>query len=181
MFNQGNFNTILFNGGLGAYSDSAWGGQADAQATASGGNLRVTRYFSAEANADATTSAVLSRIFSMASEVFANATTSGVIIRVRYFGAEVDAEANAYGEGIYTYGLEVLKFKPGELHMEAGDVLIIDMDAQTVLLNGANVVDKLTDASEFFKLFNGLNTITYEDDGGGGNADLKALWKDRYL
>jgi hypothetical protein len=47
-----------------------------------------------------------------------------------------------------------------------------------VTLNGVNIVDRITDASAFFKLMSGMNDIIVE---GGTVADIKVLWKDRWL
>ena len=47
-----------------------------------------------------------------------------------------------------------------------------------VTLNGANIIDRVSDDSAFFKLQPGENDIIVE---GGTTADVKILWKDRWL
>ena len=44
--------------------------------------------------------------------------------------------------------------------------------------NGANIIDRVSDDSAFFKLQPGENDIIVE---GGTTADVKILWKDRWL
>lgn len=56
--------------------------------------------------------------------------------------------------------------------------LIIDTEHMTVTLNGANIIDRVSDDSAFFKLQPGENDIIVE---GGTTADVKILWKDRWL
>ena len=55
---------------------------------------------------------------------------------------------------------------------------IIDTEHMTVTLNGANIIDRVSDDSAFFKLQPGENDIIVE---GGTTADVKILWKDRWL
>ena len=64
------------------------------------------------------------------------------------------------------------------VNMVAGDELIIDTEHMTVTLNGVNIVDRVSDDSAFFKLQPGENDIIVE---GGTTADVKVLWKDRWL
>ena len=64
------------------------------------------------------------------------------------------------------------------VNMVAGDELIIDTEHMTVTLNGANIIDRVSDDSAFFKLQPGENDIIVE---GGTTADVKILWKDRWL
>ena len=64
------------------------------------------------------------------------------------------------------------------MNMVAGDELIIDTEHMTVTLNGVNIVDRVSDSSVFFKLMSGVNDIIVE---GGTTADIRILWKDRWL
>jgi phage-related protein len=90
--------------------------------------------------------------------------------------ANAETDASATATGVSTYGSITMQF-PG-LTMTAGDELIIDTGHMTITLNGANVIDLLSDDSEFFKLKPGENDIIVE---GGTTADIKVLWKDRWL
>ena len=64
------------------------------------------------------------------------------------------------------------------VNMVAGDELIIDTEHMTVTLNGENIIDRVSDDSAFFELEPGENDIIVE---GGTTADVKILWKDRWL
>lgn len=62
--------------------------------------------------------------------------------------------------------------------MVAGDELIIDTEHMTVTLNGANIIDRVSDDSAFFKLQPGRERYYRR---GRHDADVKILWKDRWL
>ena len=100
----------------------------------------------------------------------------GDYIRTRFFAAVAEAVTTASGTGVSTYGQEVLTV--AGVNMVAGDELIIDTEHMTVTLNGVNIVDRVSDASVFFKLMSGVNDLIVE---GGTTADIKILWKDRWL
>jgi len=59
-----------------------------------------------------------------------------------------------------------------------GKMLIIDAKAMTITIDGVNAMGKLSGTSNFFNLKEGMNTITYT---GGQPAEVRVLWKDRYL
>ena len=120
----------------------------------------------ATANAETDASAAVKIIRHLNGAVEAVAEARGVIIRVVLPSAIAEAESSSVGDYI-----------PG-LTMTAGDELIIDTEHMTITLNGANVIDLLSDDSEFFKLKPGENDIIVE---GGTTADIKVLWKDRWL
>ena len=100
----------------------------------------------------------------------------GDYIRTLFFEGDAIAEANASGTGVSTYGQEVMVVEG--VNMVAGDELIIDTEHMTVTLNGVNIVDRVSDSSVFFKLMSGVNDIIVE---GGTTADIRILWKDRWL
>lgn len=97
-------------------------------------------------------------------------------MRVVFFSAEATAEAFASGSGVSTYGQEVMTIEG--VNMVAGDELVIDTEHMTVTLNGENIIDRVSDASVFFKLMSGVNDIIVE---GGTTADVRIVWKDRWL
>ena len=90
--------------------------------------------------------------------------------------AEAVAEAYASGAGVATYGQEVMTILG--VNMVPGDELVIDTEHMTVTLNGENIIDRVSDDAVFFKLMSGINDITVE---GGTTADVRIVWKDRWL
>ena len=106
----------------------------------------------------------------------AEAGSIGDYIRTLFFSALAEAVATASGTGVSTYGSVTMVIEG--VNMVAGDELIIDTEHMTVTLNGANIIDRVSDDSAFFKLQPGENDIIVE---GGTTADVKILWKDRWL
>jgi hypothetical protein len=106
----------------------------------------------------------------------AEAGSVGDYIRTLFFSALAEAVATASGTGVSTYGSVTMVIEG--VNMVAGDELIIDTEHMTVTLNGANIIDRVSDDSAFFKLQPGENDIIVE---GGTTADVKILWKDRWL
>ena len=130
----------------------------------------------ATANAETDTSATLKIIRYLDGTAAAVATASGVFVRVLLPSALAEAVATASGTGVSTYGSVTMVIEG--VNMVAGDELIIDTEHMTVTLNGANIIDRVSDDSAFFKLQPGENDIIVE---GGTTADVKILWKDRWL
>ena len=130
----------------------------------------------ATANAETQTSATLKIIRYLDGSAAAVATASGVFVRVLLPSALAEAVATASGTGVSTYGSVTMVIEG--VNMVAGDELIIDTEHMTVTLNGANIIDRVSDDSAFFKLQPGENDIIVE---GGTTADVKILWKDRWL
>ena len=130
----------------------------------------------ATANAETDTSATLKIIRYLDGSAEAVATASGVFVRVLLPSALAEAVATASGTGVSTYGSVTMVIEG--VNMVAGDELIIDTEHMTVTLNGANIIDRVSDDSAFFKLQPGENDIIVE---GGTTADVKILWKDRWL
>lgn len=91
--------------------------------------------------------------------------------------AEVITEANGTTVSIYELSLLLIE----KINMVAGDMLVIDTEHMTVTLNGINVVDKIVDDSIFFDLKPGLNQISVESVGSASTAEIKIIWKDRWL
>ena len=63
--------------------------------------------------------------------------------------------------------------------LTAGDVLVIDVDEQTVELNGANATQYFT--GEFPQLYVGTNELRWEDGGEVPDVDFETKHKPRYL
>ena len=142
----------------------------------SGGAVLIIRYLSGASEAETGSSGEVVRVLlpSGASEAVTEAV--GDYIRTRFFAAVAEAVTTASGTGVSTYGQEVLTV--AGVNMVAWDELIIDTEHMTVTLNGVNIVDRVSDASVFFKLMSGVNYLIVE---GGTTADIKILWKDRWL
>ena len=130
----------------------------------------------ATANAETDTSATLKIIRYLDGSAEAEAGSVGDYIRVLFFSALAEAVATASGKGVSTYGSVTMVIEG--VNMVAGDELVIDTEHMTVTLNGANIIDRVSDDSAFFKLQPGENDIIVE---GGTTADVKILWKDRWL
>ena len=128
------------------------------------------------AAAVATASGVFVRVLLPSALAEAEAGSVGDYIRTLFFSALAEAVATASGTGVSTYGFVTMVIEG--VNMVAGDELIIDTEHMTVTLNGANIIDRVSDDSAFFKLQPGENDIIVE---GGTTADVKILWKDRWL
>ena len=157
MFNRTPYNRAPYN--RKARFVFEWTATANVE-SGSGGAVLIIRYLSGEAEA--------------------GTDSSGVVVRVLLPSGSAEAVAEAVttasGTGVSTYGQEVLTV--AGVNMVAGDELIIDTEHMTVTLNGVNIVDRVSDASVFFKLMSGVNDLIVE---GGTTADIKILWKDRWL
>lgn len=86
-------------------------------------------------------------------------------------------EANA--DRFNAYGTEYMDL--AGLQIRPGGELKIDTEEMTIELDGQNVIDFLSVDSEFFFLRPGENTIVYKDGNGTRNAQIRILWKDRWL
>lgn len=138
--------------------------------------LKIIRYLDGSAAAVATASGVFVRVLLPSALAEAEAGSVGDYIRTLFFSALAEAVATASGTGVSTYGSVTMVIEG--VNMVAGDELIIDTEHMTVTLNGANIIDRVSDDSAFFKLQPGENDIIVE---GGTTADVKILWKDRWL
>ena len=97
---------------------------------------------------------------------------------VRTMFMEALAEALSYSKGTKVSIYELVTMVIENLNMSAGDLLFIDTEHMNVMLNGESVVDKVVRGSGFFYLQPGENSITVSESG---TADIKILWKDRWL
>ncbi len=131
---------------------------------------------SAIGGAVAAASGVIIRVVLPTAIAEAKAETVGGYIRTLFFEAIAEAVATASGTSVSSYGSVTMTIEG--VNMVAGDELIIDTEHMTVTLNGANIIDRVSDDSAFFKLQPGENDIIVE---GGTTADVKVLWKDRWL
>jgi len=60
-----------------------------------------------------------------------------------------------------------------------GEVLVIDCEAETVELDGVNVLHNWS--GSFPDLLAGLNTLTYADGEGGRALSIQVAWQDKWL
>ena len=63
----------------------------------------------------------------------------------------------------------------------SGDVLEIDMENNTVYLNGQTAIKYLDIASSFWKLQPGDNLIKFSEDNLSSTATASISWQDRYI
>ena len=163
MYNRTPYNKTTYNRTTSIVFE--WLATANAE-TDTSATLKIIRYLDGSAAAVATASALAE----------AEAGSVGDYIRTLFFSALAEAVATASGTGVSTYGSVTMVIEG--VNMVAGDELIIDTEHMTVTLNGANIIDRVSDDSAFFKLQPGENDIIVE---GGTTADVKILWKDRWL
>ena len=174
MYNRSPFNRASYNRSASFVFE--WVAVANATAE-SGGALLIIRYFDGAAVAETTASGEIVRIALFAeAEADAVAEALAEYIRTIFQTARADAVSTASGLAVSTYGSVTMVIEG--VNMEPGDELIIDTEHMTVTLNGINIVDRVSDESFFFKLMPGDNDIIVE---GGTTADVKILWKDRWL
>lgn len=176
MFNKARFNHTLFSRVL---TSGLSGGDARA-ITTSTGTLRVIRRLSGIANAITQQESTVVRLryfLNSSSNAVSNAPPK-IVVRRRYFDGQADALTTSWGGRVVSVAIFILTMP--DLVMQEGDVLQIDTGEYTVTLNGENAVWMVTDLSEFFRLEPGEGTISieFEDEG---EADIRILWKERYL
>lgn len=152
-----------------------WVASATAE-SGSGGGLLIVRRFKSEVEAVSSASGDVIKLVFFAGSASAESGSAGDYIRILLLDGEAEAESNAYGSALSTYGQEVMIIEG--VNMVAGDELIIDTEHMTVTLNGENAIHLVKDESIFFKLKEGSNDIVVE---GGTMADIRILWKDRWL
>ena len=176
MFSKTRFNHASFS--RVQTSDSLSGGEARAITTASG-TLRAVRYMSSIVSAvSGQVSTFVRNVPLTQSIVNAITTSSGGVTRIRFFGGTANALTTSYGGRLISVTIFILSMP--QLQMHAGDVLQIDTGEYTVTLNGENAVWMVTDLSEFFKLEPANGTISIEFDEEG-EADIRILWRERYM
>jgi hypothetical protein len=173
MYNRTSFNRTPFN--RKARFEFEWTATANAE-TGSGGSVIIIRYLGGSAAAESSATGEIIRVVLPSGVAEAVTEATGDYIHTVFLEGETEAVTYANGSSLSTYGQEVLTIEG--VNMNAGDELIIDTEHMTVTLNGVNIVDRVSDASVFFKLKDGVNEIVVE---GGTTADIKILWKDRWL
>ena len=173
MYNRTPYNRTAYNRASSIVFE--WLANASAGADSSGVIL-VTRHFNGAVEAVAAASGVIIRVVLPTAIAEAKAETVGGYIRTLFFDAIAEAVATASGTSVSSYGSVTMTIEG--VNMVAGDELVIDTEHMTVTLNGGNIVDRVSDDSAFFKLQPGENDIIVE---GGTTADVKVLWKDRWL
>lgn len=174
MYNRTPYNRTAYNRKKGSVFE--WLAVATAE-TESSGAILIIRYFEGEAEAVAESSGVVVRTVLLESTVAeATALAFADYIRRVFLSGEAEAVAESSGGSLSTLGQEILILEG--LNMKSGDELKIDTEHMTITLNGVNIIDRVKDESVFFKLKSGINDIVIE---GGSRADIKILWKDRWL
>lgn len=70
-------------------------------------------------------------------------------------------------------------FRVNDITLGSGDTLVIDMKKKnrTVLLNGGNILYKVTDDSDWLSLEIGDNNMLYETDSSGDTANAVISWQ----
>ena len=173
MYNRAPYNKTAYNRTTSIVFE--WLATANAE-TDTAAEVKVIRYLDGSAEAITNVSGAFVRVLMPAALAEAETGSVGDYIRTLFFSALAEAVATASGTGVSTYGSVTLIIEG--VNMVAGDELIIDTEHMTVTLNGANIIDRVSDESAFFKLQPGENDIIVE---GGTTADVKILWKDRWL
>jgi len=173
MYNRTPYNKTAYNRTTSLVFE--WLATANAE-TATSAAVKIVRYLDGTVEAVATSSGVIIRVLLPSAIAAAESGSVGDYIRTLFLEALAEAVSTASGTGVSTYGSVTMVIEG--VNMVAGDELIIDTEHMTVTLNGANIIDRVSDESEFFKLQPGVNDIIVE---GGTTADVKILWKDRWL
>lgn len=173
MYNRAPYNKTAFNRTTSIVFE--WLATANAETDTSAA-LKVIRYLGGSVEAITSAAGMFVRILLPSALAEAEAGSTGDYIRTLFFSALAEAVASAIGAGVSTYGSVTMVIEG--VNMVAGDELVIDTEHMTVTLNGANIIDRVSDESTFFKLQPGENDIIVE---GGTTADVKILWKDRWL
>ena len=173
MYNRTPYNKTTYN--RSAKIIFEWLATASAE-TESAAAVKIVRYLGGTVEAVTAASGVIVRVVLPSAVAEAETGSVGDYIRTLFLSALAEAITASSGTGVSTYGSVTMVIEG--VNMAAGDELIIDTEHMTVTLNGANIIDRVSDESEFFKLQPGLNDIIVE---GGTTADVKILWKDRWL
>jgi hypothetical protein len=173
MYNRTHYNRQSYN--RKSRSEFEWTGTATAESRASGSLLIERRLAGnvAEAAAEAFGEIIRRHLFEALPRPPRRPPARS---SASLFSGTAVAEANASGAGVATYGQEVMTILG--VNMVPGDELVIDTEHMTVTLNGENIIDRVSDDAVFFKLMSGINDITVE---GGTTADVRIVWKDRWL
>ena len=152
MYNRTPYNKTTYNRTTSIVFE--WLATANAE-TDTSATLKIIRYLDGSAAAVATASGVFVRVLLPSALAEAEAGSVGDYIRTLFFSALAEAVATASGTGVSTYGSVTMVIEG--VNMVAGDELIIDTEHMTVTLNGANIIDRVSDDSAFFKLQPGEN------------------------
>jgi hypothetical protein len=151
----------------------------EAVATAESGAyaaLSITRKLVSDVTALSTSEAALTRIYFVDGEANAESEASALVVRIQFFASEAEAVSFAEASGVTLVGSDFIRLP--DLFMSEGDMLLINTEEMTVTLNGENIVNLVSDDSVFFALKPGDNDVQIDADG---DADLRLLWKDRWL
>ena len=112
------------------------------------------------------------------SEAISGSTVHNFYKLVALFPEESNAISESNAKTADIYGIDIISLP--ELVLKPGQELIIDTDNMTVTLDGQNAIHLLSDDSVFFFLAQGEDLITYADNSGSRQANLKVMWKDRW-
>lgn len=140
MYNRTPYNKTTYNRTTSIVFE--WLATANAE-TDTSATLKIIRYLDGSAAAVATASGVFVRVLLPSALAEAEAGSVGDYIRTLFFSALAEAVATASGTGVSTYGSVTMVIEG--VNMVAGDELIIDTEHMTVTLNGANIIDRVSD------------------------------------
>lgn len=173
MFNRAPYNRTAFNRASFLVFEWTATVHASTEATA---KLVLAMQLDSQVEAAATGSGMFVRIILPESMVETEAVTTAWFVRRMFMKALAEAISSAKGTKVSIYELVTMVIE--NINMSAGDLLFIDTEHMNVMLNGESVVDKIVRGSGFFYLQPGENSITVSETG---TADIKILWKDRWL
>lgn len=174
MFNRSLFNRAPFNRYELAF---VWSGKADIICDTSG-TSHVYRAGAGAANIVCDASGVIHITYRGAGAADVITDTAGSFVRIRFGAGVADVICTTTGANLYVYSKKTLELVG--INMVVNDVLTVNTDTMTVLLNGVNVNHLLTDDSFFFLLKRGVNELTVI----GGESDTAAIevnYRDRWL
>ena len=99
--------------------------------------------------------------------------------RVNVTGESIDGVSCMTIKAAEVFGVSVISL--ADIVMKPGQELIIDTENMTATIDGENAIHLLSDDSEFFFLAQGDDIITYTDNSGSRNINLKVMWKNRWV
>lgn len=170
MFNRSAFNTLPFNReaieGTDKYAVAVLEATSELVACAS-----VDYAGKAVLTAESETDLVATRDRYGAATIEANNETEFVISTRLQATLEVTSELVAVGRRMQTQTVQFTGL------IQPGEVLIIDMEKMTAVLNGRNVLNQLS--GTFLELRPGKNTLIYADQDNTRNIELITRYRER--
>ena len=99
--------------------------------------------------------------------------------RVAVTGEPMDGISGMTIKAAEVFGVSVIRL--ADIVLKPGQELIIDTENMTATIDGENAIHLLSDDSDFFFLAQGDNIVTYSDNGKSRTANLKVMWKNRWV